>query len=470
MCVSYIGDKNGFKGAVRNQWGITSTMLLSAETAATSEDTTTRTAHLSLRLSSTPSTVRSMKMETITHINRSSITRSSSTKKPSPTIKVYTSCACGVTMIISFPHQFSSYKLFSFVIGGALKGKESKVVTDGHQRAYEIEKSWMYKRENEPVTAQWNSVADIGRSPRSFRNSSSSSSDSSSNRGGFSSSESDYSSRSESKSRYSSSCYSMKKLKPIWTSISGERLARPHMMDVHGEDDNLGVHQVIRPHFHKQGGGGRVVKAKSKALKIYEEFKRVSGNNNKPVSPGAKLASFLNALFSAKKAKHSSEYDANFPGRVPESGYSSTCSSASFSRSCLSKTPSSRGKFTVDGSKRTVRFCPVSVVVDEDRRPCGQKSLQLGENHQGANSTMVKIYPKTQENQELFYGREDREDIDENDDDDDGGASCASSDLFELENLSGIGIGGGYRYSEELPVYETTNLDTNRAIANGLIV
>lgn len=53
-------------------------------------------------------------------------------------------------------------------------------------------------------------------------------------------------------------------------------------------------------------------------------------------------------------------------------------------------------------------------------------------------------------------------------DDDDDAASCASSDLFELENLSAIGI---ERYREELPVYETTRLDnTNRAIATSLIV
>lgn len=56
----------------------------------------------------------------------------------------------------------------------------------------------------------------------------------------------------------------------------------------------------------------------------------------------------------------------------------------------------------------------------------------------------------------------------EDDDDVDDAASYASSDLFELENLSAIGI---ERYQEELPVYETTRLDnTNRAIATSLIV
>ncbi|OWM66587.1 hypothetical protein CDL15_Pgr013804 [Punica granatum] len=321
-------------------------------------------------------------------------------------------------------------------------------------------------------------MTDLQRSPRSFRNSSSSSSESSSNKGGFSSSESDYSSRSESKSRSSSSCYSMKKLKPIRTSITIDQPVRPRVIDTLGEDDNFRVNQVIRPSVHKHEGG--VVKAKSKALKIYGEFKRVSGNNNKqPISPGGKLASFLNALFNAKKAKMSSGHGENFPGKLPKSGHLSTCSSASsFSRSCLSKTPSSRGKLSNDGTKRSVRFCPVSVIVDEDSRPCGQKSVLLGDHQdpylrpkspvkeQEAEYT-VKSYPRMRQNQESIND-EDREE-----EDDDDGASCASSDLFELENLSGIGIGigiGGYRYSEELPVYETTNLDTNRAIANGLIV
>ncbi|RVX17282.1 Protein BIG GRAIN 1-like A [Vitis vinifera] len=55
---------------------------------------------------------------------------------------------------------------------------------------------------------------------------------------------------------------------------------------------------------------------------------------------------------------------------------------------------------------------------------------------------------------------------DEEDEDDDA-ASCSSSDLFELDHLALI---GNDRYQEELPVYETTHIDTNRAIANGLLV
>ena len=61
-----------------------------------------------------------------------------------------------------------------------------------------------------------------------------------------------------------------------------------------------------------------------------------------------------------------------------------------------------------------------------------------------------------------FGGFYDNEDEDDEDDDDDI-QSCSSSDLFELDHLV-----GARRYQEELPVYETTNLETNKAIANGL--
>ncbi|KAK4781149.1 hypothetical protein SAY87_017255 [Trapa incisa] len=364
---------------------------------------------------------------------------------------------------------------------GALKGQGPKMLADGGRQisAYGIESSWLNKRHNEPVTTQRNSAVCTGRNLGSFCNSSPSSSETSSNRGGFSSSDSGncYSSCSESKSRTSSSCYSMNKLKPIRTSVSGDRLARPRMINLHGEDYDSQVHQVVRPNnFRKQEGGA--VKERSKALKIYEDFKRMKGgsNNRQPISPGAKIAGFLNALFSAKKAKHSSAYSANFPAaavvRVPEpgDGYPSTCSSASsFSRSCLSNTPSSRGKVTDNDTKRSVRFCPVNVILNEDTWPGdGHDHIHLRDRHrQQSNPKTARNYPWAQENQGLFHVSEDQEEEEEKDDDD--GASCASSDLFELENLSRIEIGGGLRFNEELPVYETTSLDTNRAIAKGLV-
>ncbi|KAF2304293.1 hypothetical protein GH714_029501 [Hevea brasiliensis] len=251
-----------------------------------------------------------------------------------------------------------------------------------------------------------------------------------------------------------------------------------------------------------------IIKSKSRALKIYNNLKKVK----QPISPGGKLANFINSLFTSgntKKSKNSSSISncdedwKSKPGRA-----TSTCSSASsFSRSCLSKSsPSTREKLR-NGVKRSVRFCPVSVIVDEDCRPCGHKSLYEKEESSSVMSvslpTAWKIgkSPSRKVDDELKYqvmekskrveevAREILKDYHQNqkknddlimrsvgckyndhledDDDDDDDISCSSSDLFELDHLSAIGKD---RYCQELPVYETTHVDTNRAIANGLIM
>jgi len=236
----------------------------------------------------------------------------------------------------------------------------------------------------------------------------------------------------------------------------------------------------------------RLIKSKSRALKMYNNLKKVK----QPISPGGKLSSFLNSLLgNAKKAKTLDE-------ATPKSGQESTCSSASsFSRSCLSKASPSSNKLR-DGVKRTVRFYPVSVIVDEDCRPCGHKCLyeedttrvlkvsvptawKIGRNKNEEEEKIVdksrrveeaareflKEYHRSQNKSNLINlrdfpnGVEDDEDDDDNSDDDDA-ASYSSSDLFELDHLS---VMGNNRYREELPVYETTHVSTNRAIANGLI-
>ncbi|KAK4764577.1 hypothetical protein SAY86_025667 [Trapa natans] len=340
--------------------------------------------------------------------------------------------------------------------------QEPKRVTDEYQRRpCRSEEAAVQRRS--PVNAR------LRRSFIGFllKNSSSSSSDSSSNKERLSSSDSDSSSPARSRSRYSSSCYSMKKLKTIRTSnITTD-----------------GSEQVLRStnNGHKEEGS-TVSKAKSKAMKVYGEFMKVSGYNGSklPVSPGIKLSSFLNSLFNSKKTKLSSRYDDSFPGKAAANPgyYSTTCSPAcSFSRSCLSKTPSSRGKFADDGTRRSVRFGPVSVVVDHDQdqdlRPCMQKTTvplrdqpqELGSRKTASvkgcpgEESAAKNYLKKGKDQELLDVEGQDQDQEEEEED---GVSCASSDLFELENLSGID--GRSRHIEELPVYETTNLDTNRAI------
>lgn len=234
----------------------------------------------------------------------------------------------------------------------------------------------------------------------------------------------------------------------------------------------------ISQHKSKHDAGG-FVKTKSKALKMYGDLKKV----RQPISPGGRLANFLNSIFSsssssaanAKKARIYQE-EANLE-RKSKSAQASTCSSASsFSRSCLSKTPPSGGK----SIKRSVRFYPVSVIVDEGCQPCGHKSLYQDKGRQN-NSNNNPAGARYSISEEIsFHIREKNRRIEEAARDllnnyqrkvecqmmdDDDAASYASSDLFELDNLGGI-----ERYCKELPVYESTYFDTNRAIANGLIM
>ncbi|XVE70680.1 hypothetical protein DITRI_Ditri10aG0089700 [Diplodiscus trichospermus] len=240
----------------------------------------------------------------------------------------------------------------------------------------------------------------------------------------------------------------------------------------------------------KREGGG-FTKTKLKALKIYGELKKVK----QPISPGARITNFLNSIFNAnsKKVKMCSvgaSDDVSF-----ERKSKSTCSSAtSFSRSCLSKTPCSRGNKYSNGKKRSVKFCPVSVIVDEDCRPCGHKCIYEDDPSLMPTSTVQKIAKSSSRKEELKnFGMEKEsgvsnkakdylrnyqrrgtgkldlrgfiDDYEEDNDDEDADAlSYSSSDLFELDHLIGIG-----RYREELPVYETTSLKTNKAIANGFI-
>ncbi|KAJ9168006.1 hypothetical protein P3X46_019585 [Hevea brasiliensis] len=236
--------------------------------------------------------------------------------------------------------------------------------------------------------------------------------------------------------------------------------------------------QRIKPISEKQQKPkceGGFTKTKLRAMKIYGELKKVK----QPISPGSRIASFLNSIFtsgSAKKVKMCSIGAVDDLSSERKS--KSTCSSVtSFSRSCLSKTPPSRGKQS-NKNKRSVRFYPVSVIVDEDSRPCGHKCIyeddpglmpmpvpqKIAKNSdvaKGAN--YIRNYQKKNIGEFDFRGFHSYVENDEDSDEDD--ESCSSSDLFELDHLIGIA-----RYREELPVYETTSLKTNQAIANGFIL
>ncbi|KAL9304304.1 hypothetical protein ACSQ67_021567 [Phaseolus vulgaris] len=347
--------------------------------------------------------------------------------------------------------------------------REDKTEAEKHnsRRARKVE-SWMEKRTCEKVLMGRNSLTEFERRTRS-------------------------NSISNTLSMYSSSTSSSES-----SSIGGSLLqSQSPSMECKGQSQLKSHSSQAQKPKHENGFG----KTKSKALKIlYGELKKAK----QPISPGARLASFLNSLFTssgnAKKAKVSTATTTTtstcrpvlFPVATNRSDDTksaaqqpgSTCSSASsFSRSCLSKTPSSRS-----GAKRSVRFCPVSVIVDEDCRPCGHKNVYEGEEglvgSNGKNRSeelrlhvmqesrrveelardLLKNYQKKSEVE--FDAVMHYEDEEEEEDDDDV-ASCSSSDLFELDNLSAIGI---ERYREELPVYETTHFNTNRAIANGFIL
>ncbi|TKY45573.1 hypothetical protein E2542_SST30439 [Spatholobus suberectus] len=208
--------------------------------------------------------------------------------------------------------------------------------------------------------------------------------------------------------------------------------------------------------------------SKSRALKIYNNLKKVK----QPISPGGRVTSFLNSLFANATKKTSSRTCGEVQAASSSSSsYSSTstCSSAaSLSRSCLSKTLTSERDTLRNGVKRTVRFYPVSVIVGEDSRPCGHKRLC---EEKEASREFLREYRHDQKKSNDLVLKDlslrTKVDVGDGDDDDDDASSYASSDLFELDHLAVFGSG---RYSEELPVYETTHVSTNRAIANGLIV
>ncbi|XP_074332820.1 protein BIG GRAIN 1-like B [Apium graveolens] len=236
---------------------------------------------------------------------------------------------------------------------------------------------------------------------------------------------------------------------------------------------------------NKRNGGG-LVKSKARAQKIYANLKKIK----QPISPGGRLTSFINSIFTngnTKKSREShrnvgsgNDVKADWNSKYPQT---STCSSASsFSRSCLSKTsPNSRQKRN-NGVKRSVKFYPVSVIVDEDCRPCGHKCIYEEEVEQ-----FKKPMPRSQTNLRqpilpvVDHKRNNvpkiNEDLKKNDfvstinqdgdyDYEDDCASDSSSDLFDLDHLASF---KDDPYCEDLPVYETTHLGLNRAIANGLI-
>lgn len=204
------------------------------------------------------------------------------------------------------------------------------------------------------------------------------------------------------------------------------------------------------------------IKSKSTALKMYNNLKKVK----QPISPGGRLTNFLTSIFN-NKSKNLKDPNRGDFHEVEERSSKSSSICSSFSRSCLSKTPP---KFSQTTVKRTVRFNPVSVIVDEDCRPCGHKSIY---DHDSDNLHQPKSQGNAEKNRKFEVTKVDSYkkndyivDYIADEEEDDDAASCSSSDLFEIDHLAFF---GNKRFCDELPVYETTHVDTNRGIASGFI-
>ncbi|PON54861.1 AF-like protein [Parasponia andersonii] len=206
----------------------------------------------------------------------------------------------------------------------------------------------------------------------------------------------------------------------------------------HSEKKMMAANQFDQKKTTKSENGG-FSKTKLKALKIYGELKKVK----QPISPGGRIASFINSIFNSgnvKKAKMC--YVGAVEDVTSENISKSAPCSSSASRSCLSKTTPSRAKHTVNGAKRSVRFYPVNVI--------------LGEESQEDPSLMplsaIRGFVRSSSLKEAEEPRKEK---------------CLERETRGLLRDHLVGIG---RYREELPVYETTSLKTNQAIANGLIL
>ncbi|KAL8456617.1 hypothetical protein ACS0TY_033904 [Phlomoides rotata] len=157
-----------------------------------------------------------------------------------------------------------------------------------------------------------------------------------------------------------------------------------------------------------------------------------------PISPRARIANFLNSIFSPRNLKKNQVLEEWNSVRRKSRSMKDTST-----RSCLIKTPSS----SANKSKRSVRFCPaVSVIVDQET----PSMPTVGSQYIKKNIDSFRLYEGKNQRKHGFRNfYENESDVDDK--------SCASSDLFELDSIARIGIGGA-AYEEELPVYGTTNL------------
>ncbi|XP_042396062.1 protein BIG GRAIN 1-like [Zingiber officinale] len=147
-----------------------------------------------------------------------------------------------------------------------------------------------------------------------------------------------------------------------------------------------------------------------------------TSSSSAPTSPGARLASFLASLLATARSPKKSKV---VPPATSAAG--------------VGEDPA-RNSSATPKEKKTVRFHP-----EQESRPRGDKHPQDGSSKAEARM------------EELLRAAATAAEEEENGRDWEGSES--SSDLFELENLTTAYRGGG-----ELPLYETTDLNANRAL------
>ncbi|KAJ0599701.1 putative protein BIG GRAIN 1 [Helianthus annuus] len=249
-------------------------------------------------------------------------------------------------------------------------------------------------------------------------------------------------------------------LNKVKTSVSSRSAVKKQQNEFYTFDDDQ---------TYKTDDSG-LIRSKTKALKFYTSLKKVK----QPISPGGRLTTFINAIFTNAHSKKSKDlgFDAKAQAqaqtrseRKSKSTNVSTCSSASsFSRSCLSKNTPRLSDQLNNGVRRTVRFLD-----REDSRAYGQKNVfdeqAIEELHPTTFAWQRTEKPNLSEFLMKYNEKKINLDNDDEEDEDDM-ASDSSSDLFELDHLA---VFKNKQYCEELPVYETTHIGTNRAIASGLV-
>ncbi|KAK4774959.1 hypothetical protein SAY86_009894 [Trapa natans] len=273
-------------------------------------------------------------------------------------------------------------------------------------------------------------------------------------------------------------------LSELWRTAS----TPPPLMDVCRRYCSFTSEARARAHQDDDRSSG--TKSKPRALKIYENLKKVK----QPISPGGRLSNFINSLFAAAAGnpkKPKSTLDGSNAERCPATPgrrAAAFSSASSFSSSCLSRnSPAETGQKLRDlAANRTVRFSPVSVVYQQPnqstkagRSPGRRKAPEEGSHPRRCKAAAAEKQRSVEKVARDFlrdYYRDQKRCRmsrvaydDDNVSDDDDASSCSSSDLFELDHL-GSTMCSSARYCEELPVYETTRVGRDLAVANGLMI